>query len=119
RVSPGTGFSPAYLASQAGALIITIVSFVLVQGVATAAITRAVADNYLGRPTGFSEAYRRIGQSWLPLLGTLFLAAILGIGLFIWFLVPCVGWATGLGVLAFYGAVIVPLVAPIVVLEHK
>jgi|SRR5579859_3429013 len=111
--------SPAYLASQAGTLFIVVVSFVLVQGVATAAMTRAVADNYLGTRTGFTEAYRRIGGAWLPLIGTLLVAALVGMVLFIWLLVPCVGWATGLGLLAFYSAVIVPLAAPIVVLEHK
>jgi hypothetical protein len=116
---PDAVFSPALLGAQAGTFFITIVSFILVQGVGTAAMTRAVADNYLGTPTGFADAYRRIGRSWLPLIGSLFLAGLFAIVLFIWFLVPCVGWATGLGILAFYSAVVVPLVAPIVVLEHK
>jgi hypothetical protein len=119
RAQPTDLFTPAYFAGQAGTLVVALISFVLVQGVATAAMTRAVADNYLGQPTGFGAAYRRIGQSWLPLVGTLFLAGLLAIALFIWFLVPCVGWATGLGILAFYGAVILPIIAPIVVLERK
>jgi hypothetical protein len=114
-----TQLSPAFWASTGGSFVVALISFVLVQGVATAAMTRAVADNYLGTPTGFTGAYRRIGHAWLPLLGTLFLAALAGILLFVWFLVPCVGWATGLGILAFYSGVIVPMVAPIVVLERK
>jgi len=118
-VDAPSSLSPAYWASQAGTLFIALVSFVLVQGVATAAMTRAVSDNYLGTPTGFAGAYRRIGRAWLPLIGTLLVAALLGMALFIWWLVPCVGWATGVGILAFYGGVLVPLVAPIVVLEHK
>src|SRR4029077_17436772 len=67
----------------------------------------------------FSAAYRRVGRAWLPLLGTLFLAGLVAILLYIWLLVPCVGWATGIGLLAFYGAVIMPMLAPIVVLESK
>lgn len=119
RLPPGAVFPPTLLAGQAGTFFIAIVSFILVQGVGTAAMTRAVADNYLGTPTGFADAYRRIGRSWLPLIGSLFLAGLFAIALSIWFLVPCVGWATGLGILAYYSAVVVPLVAPIVVLEHK
>ena len=49
-------------------------------------------------------ALRRRGQTITPL---------------IWLLVPCVGWATGPGLLAFFGGVIVPILAPIVVLERK
>ena len=117
--SDASQLSPLYFASLASTVLVAVVQLILVQGVATAAMTRAVADNYLGTPTGFSAAYRRIGRAWLPLIGTLFLAAVVGVLLTIWFLVPCVGWATGLGLLAFYGAVIVPMVAPIVVLEGK
>lgn len=120
RIVPsGTGVSPLFWASESGTILVAIITFVLVQGVATAAMTRAVADNYLGTPTGFSSAYRRIGRAWLPLILTLLLAGVVGILLFIWFLVPCVGWATGPGLLAFFGAVLLPMVTPIVVLEQK
>jgi len=114
-----TDFTPAYWISAGGTVLTAFITFLLVQGVATAAMTRAVADNYLGTPTGFTAAYRRVGGGWLPLLGTLLLAGLVAILLFIWFLVPCVGWATGMGLLAFYGAVIMPMLAPIVVLESK
>jgi hypothetical protein len=116
---PPSPFTPVFLAAEAGNFLVVIISFVLVQGVATAAMTRAVADNYLGTPTGFAGAYRRIGRAWLPLIGTLFLAGLFALLLGVWFLVPCVGWATGLGLLAFFGAVIIPLIAPVVVLEQK
>jgi len=116
---PRNPFTPAFFVGQFGTLIVAVISFVLVQGVATAAMTRAVADNSLGTPTGFVGAYRRIGQSWLPLVGTLFLAGLFSLLLVVWFLVPCVGWATGLGILAFFGVVIIPMIAPIVVLERK
>jgi hypothetical protein len=111
--------APPFSAATIGTLFITLISFLLVQGVATAAMTRAVSDNYLGAPTGFTGAYRRIGRDWLPLIGTLIIAGFIGLLLGIWFIIPCVGWATGLGLLAFFGGVIVPLAAPVVVLEHK
>lgn len=116
---PGALATTSILAGEAGNFLVILISFVLVQGVATAAMTRAVADNYLGTPTGFAGAYRRIGRAWLPLIGTLFLAGLFTVLLLIWFLVPCVGWATGLGLLAFFGAVIIPMIAPVVVLEQK
>lgn len=97
----------------------TLLSFVLVQGVATAATTRAVADGYLGRSTGFVEAYRRIRGRWTHLVVALLLASLINIGLVIWVLVPCVGWVTGLGLLFFFATVIIPLIAPIIVLERK
>ena len=118
RVQPGV-IPPSLTAAGASAFVVGVLSFVLVQGVATAAMTRAVADNTLGTPTGFANAYRRIGPSWLPLIGTLILASLIAIGLGLWFIVPCVGWATGLGILVFYSAVMVPMLAPIVVLERK
>jgi hypothetical protein len=116
---PASPFTPETLAAQAGTVLVAVLSFLLVQGVATAAMTRAVADNYLGTPTGFVAAYRRIGRAWLPLVGTLLLAGLFAIGLTIWFLIPCAGWLTGLGMLAFYTAVVVPLTAPVVVLERQ
>src|SRR5262245_59145687 len=91
--------SPLFCAAEGGTILVAIVQLILVQGVATAAMTRAVADNYLGTPTGFTGAYRRVGRAWLPLIGTLFIAGLVGILLVIWFLVPCVGWATGGGIL--------------------
>ncbi|MEM7030472.1 MAG: hypothetical protein AAF629_12960 [Chloroflexota bacterium] len=102
-----------------GIALTTILSIVLIQGLATAALTRAVASNFLGETIGIMDAYRLIGNSWLSLLLALFLSAIIAFGLFIWFLIPCVGWLTGLGILMFFGLVIVPLIAPIIVLEKQ
>lgn len=93
--------------------------FILIQGLATAATTRAVADSYLGEVTGFVEAYRKIGRSWLSLLGALLLAALVSIALGLWTIVPCVGWFTGLGMLIFFSSVVVPLIAPVIVLEKR
>lgn len=98
-------------------IAILFLSFILVQGLGTAALTQAVANSYLGKKVGIIESYKEIGNSWLKLLAALFLSAIIGILLFFWFLIPCVGWITGGGILVFYAAVIVPLIAPVVVLE--
>jgi hypothetical protein len=56
---------------------------------------------------------------WLRLLGAMLLLFGIAIGLTIWMLVPCIGWISGPGMLAFATLVIGPLVAPVVVLERK
>lgn len=96
-----------------------IVTLLLVQ-LATAAMTKAVAENYLGHKIGLFEAYQKIGRSGITLLIATFLGIFLMIGLAIWWIiVPCIGWLSGLGMLFFLSLVILPLVAPIIVLEHR
>ncbi len=102
-----------------GIFAVGIASFVLVQGLATAALTRAIADYYLGQKLSLMEAYRKIGNSWLSLIGALLYAGLLSIGLMIWWIVPCIGWFTGLGIIFFFSSVIVPLMAPAIVLEGQ
>jgi hypothetical protein len=99
---------------------LSLVQFVLVQGVATGALTRSVADSYLGKKTGILDAYRGIGKSWLSLLGALLLIILILILLSVWWIiVPCIGWLTGLGMLMFVSSVVNPLVPPVVVLENR
>lgn len=117
--TPFEVFTPRYFAGIGSTCILGIVGFVLIQGIATAALTWAVADHYLGKSTSFLGAYRKVGHSWLRLIGAMLLAFIISIGLFIWFLVPCIGWFTGAGILAFFWIAIIPLLAPIVVLEKQ
>ncbi|HXF85932.1 MAG TPA: hypothetical protein VNK49_11150 [Anaerolineales bacterium] len=101
-------------------LILFIVQFILVQGIATGALTRAVADIYLGRQSGILNAYKSIGRAWLSLLGALLFILLLYLLMVIWWLiVPCLGWFTGLGMMVFLLAAIHPLVPPIVVLEKQ
>lgn len=109
----------AYWAGLGGTLILVLVQFVLVQGIATGALTRAVADNYLGKKTGILGAYRGIGKSWLTLLGALLFLGVILFVLAIWWLVPCIGWFTGLGMIIFLMTAISPLVPPAVVLENQ
>ena len=101
-------------------IVLGFLQVILVQGIATGALTRAVANNYLGRKTNILDAYRGIGKSWLSLLGALLLLGLVFIVAFLWWvIVPCIGWVTGLGMIAFLLTVVNPMVAPVVVLEGK
>ena len=99
-------------------LLLMLISFILVQGVATAALTRAVADNYLGRKTDMIEAYQRVGGAWARLIGVIILMVFVYIALSIWLIIPCIGWISGPGILVYVAGVIGPLIAPVVVLEN-
>jgi len=114
-----TQLGSGYWTGSVGNLIVAVVSWILLQGIATAALTRAIAEHYLGHPIDFVEAYTSIGGMWKRLLGALFLAGLIGVGLLLWFLVPCIGWFTGLGIAMFWGNAIIPLIAPIVLLEQQ
>jgi len=109
-----------YWIGMLSTFVLLFVQFILVQGIATGALARAVGDNYLGKKTGILEAYRGIGKSWLSLLGALlFLGLLILIAVFWWIVIPCVGWFTGLGMMVFLTSAISPLIAPVVVLEGK
>jgi len=96
-----------------------LVTLLLVQ-LATAAMTKAVAENYLGHSIDLFGAYRKIGRSGLTLLVATFIGIFFIIALIIWWIVvPCLGWLTGLGMLFFFGLVVLPLVAPVIVLERR
>lgn len=100
-----------------GSLITGIANFVL-NGIATAALTRAIADNYLGERTGFLEAYHKVGKDWPRVLGALLLCGLIEILLVIWFVIPCIGWFSGLGMMIAFG-IVIQFVPIVVVLEHK
>ena len=118
--SPNQIFSnPAYWVGWLSTILLAILQFVLVQGIAMGALSRAVADSNLGKKTGILDAYRGIGSSWGSLLGALILVSLLAIAVFLWWLVPCIGWITGLGMLLYLTAVVNPLVPPVVVLEDQ
>ena len=108
----------AYWGGLFSVIMVGFLQFIFIQGIATGALTRAAADNYLGKPTSILDAYRGIGKSWLTLLGALIIIGfIVPIIMSWWVLVPCVGWFTGLGMLAFLSTAITPMIAPVVVLE--
>ncbi len=109
----------AYWGGLLATFILVLVQFVLIQGIATGALTRAVADNYLGKRTGILDAYRGIGSSWITLVGALLFLGIILLGIGIWTMIPCIGWVTGPGILLFVLAAINPLVPAAVVLENQ
>src|SRR5687767_14942232 len=119
--SPEEIFSnSSYWLGLLSTVVLGFLQIILVQGIATGALTRAVADNYLGRKTNILDAYRGIGKSWLSLLGALLLLGLVFIVAVLWWvIVPCIGWVTGLGMIAFLLTVVNPMVAPVVVLEGK
>jgi hypothetical protein len=119
--SPDEIFSNyAYWGGILSTLVVSFLQFIFVSGIATGALTRAVADNYLGKTTSILDAYRGIGKSWLPLIGGLLFVGLLIIAAALWWvIVPCIGWFTGFGMLVFLGAAISPMVAPVVVLENR
>lgn len=108
-----------YWIGMGSTFVLIFVQLFLVQGVATGALARAVGDNYLGKKTGILDSYRGIGRSWLSLLGALMFVGLLAIVVFLWTIVPCIGWFTGLGMLVFLTGAVTPLVAPSVILEGK
>jgi hypothetical protein len=98
-------------------MILIFVQIVLVQGIATGALTRAVADNYLGKRTGIIDAYRGIGKSWLTLLAALFFVFLVFFVLILVSTITCIGLLIGPGMALFLMTAVNPLVAPVVVLE--
>jgi hypothetical protein len=100
-------------------VIVGILSLILLQGVATAALTRAIADIYLGRDTNIVEAYRRVGPSWKSLVGAVLLSTLIIIGLAILLIIPCLGWMAAIGPLLFISWCVMPLIPPVVVLEKQ
>jgi hypothetical protein len=65
------------------------------------------------------DAYRGIGKSWLTLIGALLFLGLILFALAIWWMVPCIGWLTGLGMILFMVTTVNPLVPPVVVLENQ
>ena len=113
-------FGPSYFIGASLNSLVSIIGFILLQGVATSALTSAIAGSYLGYPSSsIGAAYRSIKEKWLSVVGALLLAVVLAIALAIWWLIPCFGWFTGLGMLIFLWYVIVPMLAPIVILEGE
>ena len=113
-------FTSSYMVNASLVIVLAFVQVVLVQGIATGALNRAIADSFSGKTPTVLDAYRGIGQSWLSLVGALLFLGLIGIVAFFWWVVvPCVGWFTGLGILVFLGSVINPLVPSVIVLEGQ
>ncbi|MBN2119001.1 MAG: hypothetical protein JW730_20705 [Anaerolineales bacterium] len=111
---------PGFGLGMLGTLFLGIIGFVLLQGLATAALTRAVAGDYLGERLGFIDAYRKVGNSWGKVILALLLGSLINIALALfWIIIPCVGWFTGAGMLYFFSGIVMQIVPAIIVLEKK
>lgn len=110
--------SPGMIAAFIGSFVMVFVQFIFVQGVATAALTRAVANNYTGKPISILDSYRTLSTSWVKLIGALVIIFIMVMILVAWTMIPCVGWFTGPGILFFVGLSVSPLIPPVITLEQ-
>ncbi len=121
RISEPDGLfaSYGYTLGLMGTMVIWVAQIVLLQAIATGALTRAAADSYLGTKTGILDAYRGLRRSWPKLVGAVVVLNIILSGLLIWWVVPCIGWITGLGITIFVTMVVGPLVPSAVVLENQ
>ncbi len=86
---------PNFFTGMGANVVVGIVSIALL-AIAMAAVTRLVADAYLGERIGTIEAYLRIEDRVGALIWTLVTNFVFGVLLFVWFLIPCIGWFTGL-----------------------
>ena len=98
--------------------VVIFVGSILFASLETGAVTGAVADSYLGTPVSILGSYRRLGRKWLSILAALLLAGLIGMLLFLWFLVPIVGWLSGIGILMFFELAVIQFIPPIIVLER-
>lgn len=93
--------------------------FILVQGVGGSAVTRVAANSYANRPSGIMDAYREMAPSMGRVVLALLVVCLIYVAAFIWFIIPCIGWFSGLGVIFFLSSVVTPLMIPVLVLEKK
>ena len=78
---PAGRFGLEFWGGMGFSLLLGLVQVLLVQGFATAALTRAVADTYLGQPTGILDSYRKVSRSGVRLVLAILLASLISIGL--------------------------------------
>lgn len=127
-VSPLASFSEQFMGGIAQStgigsgllnLAVFVISFLL-STLGAAAQVQAAAASHLDQQPGILEAYRAVLRFWGSLIGAYLLVflAILAL-LFWWLLVPFLGWFTGLGMMMFFGLVVIPFVVPGIIIERQ
>ena len=103
------------------AWIIALLTFVLIQGVATVTLVGAVSTQYLNANNDLSvmQAFRNNGGRWWTLVWTLIITFFMSAGIVLFWFIPFIGWFTGLGAAFFFAAVVLQLLAPVIVIERK
>jgi hypothetical protein len=91
----------------------------LYEGVGLGALVQAFAGSILGHRLRFRATIRRLLAVWLRLILTLLATLIVDVVIAAWAIVPVAGWLTGLGILFFFLLVVVPLLAPVIVVENQ
>lgn len=117
---PFSIFGPGYFLGIAGSLLYTILLMILIYGVAAAAIAQIVAGTYTGQNFGILESYGNIKNNWgRLLLAFIILLPLMGVSA-IWMILPCIGQLTGgPGIFLYMVMVIMPIIAPVIVLEQN
>ncbi|MGF1505479.1 MAG: hypothetical protein ACFB51_10210 [Anaerolineae bacterium] len=110
---------PGYFFSLLGLLAAGILSFIFVQGIATAALARTASDNYFGDQLDIIDAFEAIGTDWPRVVAAILVLSILNLILAFLAIIPCAGWLVGPGLLFFLAAAVTQFVPPVVVLEGK
>lgn len=113
---------PAFAFATLGVTLVGVAITLLWAQVGSAALTQLAADAYLGQPIGVGDAFRKIGRSWLTLVGAILRVTLASLALIIFLIIPCVGWLAavpGFGLFFYLSAVVLPLTVPVVVLERK
>ena len=112
----GPFLEPAYWASFTALIFVGVLQSILVYGLGASAMTNALVNDYAGQsPIGVFESYRQMGFSWLKLAG---MRILFGFILFIWILIPCIGWVTGPGISFVATLIVLPLMPAVLVLEQ-
>jgi hypothetical protein len=109
--------SPLYWLSLVGSLFALFIEVIFVEGLCVPVTMSAITKHHFGQPVGILEAYRKFGSTWGRALSAVIMMIILMIGALIWFIVPIVGWFTGIGLVLFLGGVVWHLLPAVVVNE--
>ena len=109
---------PDYFFTIGATLLTALAQLVLVNGVGSAALTRMIADTYFGEEMDTLEAYRAVGNRWWTLVRAIAIYMILFLALIVWTIIPCIGNFTGPGMMTVLAGMVLPLVAPVVVMER-
>ncbi len=112
-------FNQNYFLGLGGIFFTGIISFFLVQGLASAALSRSISASYLGARSGVIESYQKLRPSASNLLLSLLFAGLVSLGISIWTFIPCIGWLSGVGMGLYFTFVVIQLLVPIVVLEKR
>ena len=109
--------SPGYWLFIISTFVGSMLSSIFVGGMGTAALTRAIADSYLGQKITIFGAYKKVGFFWIHLILTSILLGLITSFVSFWTVIPIVGWFTGIGLLIFLSGVVSELLPALVVIE--